>query len=326
MLNDGVVGSRADSDCLLGEAVEELPSMLGGAPIESKSEFVQVGIEVLTTDSPLMRAQQPALQKGGNTMDPWKKRRGIFGAVLDDVSRVAIAVIGKRAIGRQPITHDHAALLDHFTDEGRQAGARPIGDPLQANAPDPVAANLGSNDHQRLVSDVPTPSPFFDPADERLVDLDLTGERLTAWPNHRPPQFVQPGPCRLVAADSQYAVQADGTGPVLLPDDPPHRVKPETERLPSVLKDGASGDGHCGLACATPKELVRREPCFRAPAVRASKALGPPQLYQVVPTGFLRGELVVEFGCRSRVLHGPQLQPMGITQVKVIPHLMATAS
>jgi hypothetical protein len=239
-------------------------------------------------------------------MNPWKKSRGLLGAALHDASRVAIAVIGKRSIGLQPITHYHPALLDRLPDEGRQAVARPIGDLLHANVSDPFTSNLGGNDHQRLVSDVPTPSALFDPADKRLVDLDFACERLTARPHHRTPQFVQPGPRRLVAADSQHAVQADGTRPVLLPDDPPHRLEPEPERLPSVLKDGAGGDGHRGFACATPKELVRREPCVGAPAVRASKALGPPQLHQVVSTGLLREELAVKCGCRSRVLHGPQ--------------------
>jgi len=275
VLDDGIVGSGTDGDRLLDQAIEELPSVLRGASIEANGEFVQVGVEVLTTDGPLVRAQQPALQKGRDTMNPRKKSRGL-GAALHDTSRVAIAVLGKRAIGLQPLTHDHAALLDRLPDEGRQAVARPSSDPLHANASNPFAANLGGNDHHRLVSEVPTPSALFDPADKRLVDLDLTGERLAAWPHHRTPPFVQPGPRRLLAADSQYVVQANGTGPVLLPDDPPHRVEPEFERLPSVLKEGTGGDGHRGFAYATPKELVRREPGLGAPAVWASEALGPP--------------------------------------------------
>ena len=218
MLDDGIVGSRTDGDRLLDQPVEARPSVLRGASIEATGEFVQVGVEMLTTDSPLVCAQQPALQKGRHTMNPWKKSRGL-GAALHDASRVVIAVLGKRAIGLQPITHDPAARLDRFPDEGRQAVARPISDPLQANASNPVAANLGGHDHPRLVSEVPTPSALFDPADTRLVDLDLTGERLAARPHHRTPQFVQPGPRRLLAANAQHVVQANGTRPVLVPDD-----------------------------------------------------------------------------------------------------------
>ena len=111
-------------------------------------------------------------------------------------------------------------------------------------------------------------------------------------------------------------IQADGAAGGRRPTT---SLEPEPEQLPSVLKDGAGGDGHCRFACATPNELVRREPRLGAPAVRASEALGPLQRHQIVPTGFLRGELAVEFGCRSRVYYCPQLQPIGATQVKVIP-------
>jgi hypothetical protein len=97
-----------------------------------------------------------------------------------------------------------------------------------------------------------------------------------------------------------------------------HRL-PVLQQPPVLSADSARGDGHRGFACATPKELVRREPCLVAPAVRASEALGPPQLHQIVPTGFLRRKPSVELGCRSRVLHCPRLQFMGPTQVKVIP-------
>ena len=41
-----------------------------------------------------------------------------------------------------------------------------------------------------------------------LEAFDLTGERLAARPHHRTPQCVQPGPRRLVTADSHHAVQA----------------------------------------------------------------------------------------------------------------------
>ena len=52
MLDDGSIGSGTDGDRLLDQAIEELPSVLRGASIEAKGEFVQVGIEVLTTDGP----------------------------------------------------------------------------------------------------------------------------------------------------------------------------------------------------------------------------------------------------------------------------------
>ena len=161
---------------------------------------------MLTAHSSLMRAEQPALRRRGDTMDPWQQRRGIFCSTLHDAPRVAIAVLWERTIGMPAIAHHHAALRNGFPDEDGQALARPIDNPLHANASDPVAANLGGNGHQGLVADVPTPSALLNPADKRLINLNLAGERFPSWPKHRPPQFVQPGPRRLVAANPQYVV------------------------------------------------------------------------------------------------------------------------
>jgi hypothetical protein len=44
-------------------------------------------------------------------------------------------------------------------------------------------------------------------------------------------------------------------------------------------------------------------------AVHTLEPVGPPQLHQIASTGFLPGELKVELGCCSRVLHHPQQQP-----------------
>jgi pimeloyl-ACP methyl ester carboxylesterase len=51
--------------------------VLRGASIEAKGELVQVGIEELRTDGPLVHFQQPALRKGRDTMNPSKKSRGL---------------------------------------------------------------------------------------------------------------------------------------------------------------------------------------------------------------------------------------------------------
>ena len=94
--------------------------------------------------------------------------------------------------------------------------------------------------------------------------------------------------------------------------------------LPSVLRGASieakpSGDGHHGFACATPKACVLRKPRLGALPIRASKALGSLQLHQVAPISFLCRELAVKFPPFTGTPL-PQPQPMGPTQVKVIPH------
>lgn len=230
---------------------------------------------------------------------------------LHDASRVAIAVLRKRARGLQPITHYHAAPLRSPPGQRSSSGARLIGDPVHANASDPGAATLGGNDHHRLVSEVPTPSALFNPP------THVSSTSTSPVSGSRPGRTIaRRSLCRQVHAVLSLPIphtrlQADGTRPVLWPDDPPHCLESKSERLSSVLKDGAGGDGHCGCARATPKELVRREPRLGAPAIRASEALGPFQLHQVVPTSFLRRELVVESAAVRGYSMAPSYNPRG---------------
>ena len=100
------------------------------------------------------------------------------------------------------------------------------------------------------------------------------------------------------------------------------------EARPSVLR-GASieakvcGDGHRGLACATPKAMFG---VSHAWALSPSPGIGSPRATAASPgspTGFLRRELAVKFGRRSQALHCSQ--PMRPTQVKVISHISQEA-
>ena len=58
------------ADGLGEESVEEEPASRGPATIEVKGELVEVIVQVLFADGALMRAQAPALEEGGHTVDP----------------------------------------------------------------------------------------------------------------------------------------------------------------------------------------------------------------------------------------------------------------
>ena len=60
-LDDPGIGDRFDVYRLLDEAEEELAAAVGPATVESKSELVQVVVEMLTADGPLMGSDQPTL-------------------------------------------------------------------------------------------------------------------------------------------------------------------------------------------------------------------------------------------------------------------------
>ena len=54
---------------LFHEPQKEQTAASGVAAIEAKGEFVEIGIQILRGDRPLMGAQQPAFEQRGNAMD-----------------------------------------------------------------------------------------------------------------------------------------------------------------------------------------------------------------------------------------------------------------
>ncbi len=205
---------------------------------------------------------------------------------------MASAVHGKRATGRYP-PHAPTAHRSHLPN-GRATGCR--------STPRRVAACecLTSLGRDSLWQAMP-PTPWARCAN--ALRSFQPRRQPPRCPHHRTHSLC----CEVHAVLSLPILRGSSrrTRRGLLSDTPPHRIDPTPTQRSSVRNDGAAGDEHGGFACATPKELIRREPCLEAPAVRTSEALEPPQLHRVVPTGFLRRERAVEFDCRSRALHAP---------------------
>ena len=64
--NQTLIGHRLNRHCLLEQAVEQLSPVSRQSPVEAGREFIQVIVEVLPGDPPLVNAKQPPFQQGGN--------------------------------------------------------------------------------------------------------------------------------------------------------------------------------------------------------------------------------------------------------------------
>ena len=53
------------------ESEEEQASTAGVAAVESKGEFVEIGVQMLRCNRPLVGAEQPAFEQRSNAMHPW---------------------------------------------------------------------------------------------------------------------------------------------------------------------------------------------------------------------------------------------------------------
>jgi hypothetical protein len=73
-----LVRQRSHRYGLLGKAQEELSSATRAPSIETKREFVEVVVQVLSADRTLVRAQQPAFQQRSRQMNSRQQFRGRF--------------------------------------------------------------------------------------------------------------------------------------------------------------------------------------------------------------------------------------------------------
>src|SRR5439155_10214984 len=91
-------------------------------------------------------------------------------------------------------------------------------------------------------------------------------------------------------ADAQHPLHAQSTGPMLLVDDIPHGLKPQTQRQTGVPKERAGRNGEIMAASGAAVVRCFHSPNFRLRATRAARAIRPAELLQIHPAGFVIGE------------------------------------
>jgi hypothetical protein len=155
---------------------------------------VEVDLQVLLADA-AVGALQPGLEVAYHPMDAGKD---LVRVLAEQMMRTLAAGLVVEAKPSQPLVsrpaigaHDRPGgdALDHEVTERVGAG---VVDDLHADSPGAGAANLNGHDDQCLdASLAATPEPRLVAADEALVDLDNTGERLPLGIDHGATQFVE---------------------------------------------------------------------------------------------------------------------------------------
>ena len=224
------------------------------------------------------------------------------------------AKVAKMKDGRTHLAHkvEHAVDLDTgaivaVTVQGADTGdTTTIGDTTVAAADQIEEAQAEVDDPQAftaLVADKGYHSNGLFRLSLRLVHFDVVGEPVPAGPHHRPSQFVQPGPGRLVAAQAQHLLQRQRARPGLLTGDGPHRSKPDGERAAGVLEDRPSRDGRLAATGGTLEQPAAHRPGLLLATRRAAESVWPAQPNQVGPTRLLGPELRVELALIPGEIH-----------------------
>ena len=102
---------RFQGNSLLHQPVEKQSARPGGAAVETKSEFVEVIIQMVWAYRTLVRPEQPPLEQRGHAMHSGEEFVRLLAAPLDDPHLVPVAEGNEPRIAREPVG-----------DEGRARG------------------------------------------------------------------------------------------------------------------------------------------------------------------------------------------------------------
>jgi hypothetical protein len=241
-------------------------------------------------------------------MDSRQEFRRLLRTTLLKNAIMNVTLVFQIPISLPTIRANGAAWLNACLDKSTQFVPRRVAHNLHPCTSEGSAAFFDRDRYQRLVF-CPSPRGILGPTDIGFVDFDQPVQSITSWANHGSPEFVQPGPGSLIAAQSQILLKAFSAGSVLLARDRPHRPKPHLQRFPCVLEDRARGRRNLTSAISTVKQLPPRLPGSPRAANGTNEPIRPANPDQIVPAGLFRGKSRFKFHkCSRIVFHAPTLQ------------------
>ena len=130
----------------------------------------------------------------------------------------------------------------------------------------------------------PTRFAGFRTAEVALVDLDLAGQGLPIGPNHGGADLREPGPCRLIAAEPELALEFSGRDALLRRGHFEEGAEPQHQRLLALFEDRPGDDRNLPATAGTLVDhpLRRQEVGSVTGAVGAAEAFRPFQSSEIL--------------------------------------------
>ena len=203
---------------LLNQSIEEFGPAAGLASVESEHELVEVIIQMLAGDSTLVGSQRPPLQQGRHRCTRGNRIEAVLPLPL--ITLAGADIRARQSFVALPSVCDHGGpgTIASCTKAWRLREKQPP--PTQQILPMPFLSSWAATTTRALFP-VPAASPGLYATHIGFI-LRPTRRAVTAGPHHHATELVQPSPSRLVTAQSQATLQAQGTDTDLFVRHIPH--------------------------------------------------------------------------------------------------------
>lgn len=253
-----------------------------------------------STNRPLMCSQQPSFQQRSCSMSQGQQVFSGLGGFSDH--SMDISQGSQLTIASPVIRAHHAAWLHGFLDRLGETLCRSIGQATQPNSPETPFIFLSCDHHQSLSHRAATTLPRFFTTKVGFINLNDTGQTVTARPHHGYPKFLQPYPGSFIPWQAQNSLKPQRTDTIFLASNIPNGPKPQSQWFPGILEDGSRGDRDLIIALATAIQTSLGCPGFVTATSRTGKPLRPPHLKQISTAVLFRSKPLFEFKDGSGII------------------------
>jgi hypothetical protein len=287
---------------ILEKPMEKQPSVLRRSAVESESEFIQVVVQMLGTDGPLMGSHKPAFQQPS---DPVARGQQVvsYGGILP-YNFMSISKGVQSAIAPPGVCPNHAPPVYRLLHGSSKARGGGIHDTAKPYSPDASAADFCRNQDQRLACRTTTSLAWPFTTHVGLIHFNCSRKTISPRRNHGTPDFMEPCPRGPITTQSQNAFQPQRARTILLPGYPPDRSKPKGQRLVRGVENCSRNHGYLVIAAGALVQYGAEGPCLFMTTARTLKAIRPAQPIKIITAGFLRRKPDFQFRKRlGAILH-----------------------
>lgn len=282
------------------------------ASVKSERELIEVGLQVLGLDAPVVRALQPRLEVRKNKVDDGQKFFGHLGASALHDRKVFIAECRKRIVSPPCVRDDHRTRFYGLLYKTRQGLSAAIGNDFQPQpagippaAPRRVVAllwgtlaDLDGGTHKHLILGAATFAAHR-ATDVGFVNLDMIAARkvatdaITPLAHHSSAELMQDIERGFVPAQTKLALKLDCRYARRHAGDEVSTPKPRRQRRFGVLHNRPAHQARIPLASPATKD---GRSCGKAVglalflAVRALKSSMPADLLKIGRASRIVGE------------------------------------
>jgi len=311
-LNQLPIGNGLLLHGTLEKPVEQHPSVFCRSSVEPKRKFVEIVVQMLMADSPLMRSQQPPFQQRGDSVTRGQQTVPHIRAFAHQFMRVSEAL--QLTVSNPSISSDHRSWVRRFLHGSFQTGGRGVRNTAKPDSSDAIVIHLYRNHYQCLSGGTPSTLAAFFSTDIGLIHLDDSDQPIPSGNDHGAPQCVQPCPRRPITTQSQNTLDSQGTRAIFLSGDPPNRSKPHRQRFVRPMENRSGHHRDLIITLRTLQQHRAYRSCLWMPTSRTTKSFRPAQLTEIIPTGFFRRESRLQFRKRLWIsVHRKRILQMGVT-------------